>query len=88
MVVTINAELYLISRASFADVKSFSEDLKCDNNPDINIVKVFQPREAASLSNLFECKNCIWERQQEVIITMDEIAAKFGVPVEQLKIKK
>lgn len=88
LVVTINAELYLISRASFADVKSFSEDLKCDSNPDINIVKVFQPREAASLSNLFECKNCIWERQQEVIITMDEIAAKFGVPVEQLKIKK
>lgn len=88
LVVTINAELYLISRASFADVKSFKEDLTCDSNSDINIVKVYQPREAASLSTLFECKNCIWERPKETVLTMQEIADKFGIPVGQLRIKK
>lgn len=32
--------------------------------------------------------NILWEKPKEVVITMDEIAKKFGVPVEQLKIKK
>lgn len=88
LVVTINNELYLISRASFADVKSFNDDLTCSNNPDINIVKIYLPREAASLSALFECKNCIWERQKETVLTIQEIADKFGIPVEQIRIKK
>ena len=88
LVVTINNELYLISRASFADVKSFNDDLTCSNNPDINIVKIYLPREAASLSALFECKNCIWERPKETVLTMQEIADKFGIPVEQIRIKK
>lgn len=88
LVVTINAELYLISRASFADVKSFNEDLTCNSDPKINIVKVYQPREAASLSTLLQCNNCIWVRPKETVLTMQEIADKFGIPVEQLKIKK
>lgn len=88
LVVTINNELYLISRASFADVKSFNDDLTCTSNPDIDIVKIYLPREAASLNTLFECRNCIWERSKEVIVTMDEIAKKFGCDVSQLKIKK
>ena len=88
LVVTINNALYLISRASFADVESFNDDLTCSNNPDINIVKIYLPREAASLSTLFECKNCIWERQKETVLTMQEIADKFGIPVEQIRIKK
>lgn len=88
LVVTINAKLYLISRASFADVKSFNDDLTCSGNSGINIVKIYLPREAASLSALFECKNCIWERPKETVLTMQEIADKFGIPVEQIRIKK
>ena len=88
LVVTINNELYLISRASFADVKSFNDDLTCSNNPDINIVKIYLPKEAASLSTLLQCNNCIWERPKETVLTIQEIADKFGIPVEQLKIKK
>jgi len=30
----------------------------------------------------------IWERKEETILTMKEIANKFGVPVESLKIKQ
>ena len=88
LVVTINAELYLISRALFADLKSFNEDLTCYSNPTMNIIKVYQPKEAAGLSTLLQCNNCIWERPKEVVLTMQEIADKFGIPVEQLKIKK
>lgn len=88
LVVTINAELYLISRASFADVKSFNEDMTCNSDPKLSIAKVYQPKEAASLSTLLQCNNCIWIRPKETVLTMQEIADKFGIPVEQLKIKK
>ena len=83
LVVTINAELYLISRASFAIIKSFNEDLTCNSDPKMNIVKVYQPKEAASLSTLLQCNNCIWKRPKETVLTMQEIADKFGIPVEQ-----
>lgn len=88
LVVTINAELYLISRASFMNIKSYNEDLICNSDPKLNIVKVYQPKEAASLSTLLQCDNCIWARPKEIVLTMQEIADKFGIPVEQLKIKK
>lgn len=88
LVVTINAELFLISRASFAEVRSFNEDLTCNGDPKMNIVKVYQPKGAASLSTLLQCDNCIWERPKEIVLSMQEIADKFGIPVEQLKIKK
>ena len=88
LVVVINNELYLIDTHAFAVVESFNDDLECASNSDINIVKVFQPKEAASLSLLLGCTNCIWERPKETVLTMQEIADKFGIPVEQLKIKK
>ena len=88
LVVTINNELYLIGRSSYADVKSFNEDMTCSGNLGINIVKVYQPKKAANLNSLLDCENCIWERPKEVVLTMQEIADKFGIPVEQLKIKK
>nr|DAX08815.1 MAG TPA: YycC-like protein [Bacteriophage sp.] len=30
----------------------------------------------------------LWEKSKEVVLTMQEIADKLGIPVEQLKIKK
>ena len=30
----------------------------------------------------------LWEKPKEIVLTMDQIAEKFGIPVEQLKIKK
>ena len=88
LVVTINAELYLISKVSFANIKSFNEDLTFDGDPIMNIVKVYQPKVAASLNTLLQCNNCIWARPKETVLTMQEIADKFGIPVEQLKITK
>lgn len=30
----------------------------------------------------------LWEKPKEIVLTMDEIAKKFGYPVDQIKIKK
>ena len=30
----------------------------------------------------------LWEKSKEIELTMDQIAEKFGIPVEKLKIKK
>lgn len=88
LIVTINNKLYLINEHVFAVVESFSEDLTCNSNHIIDIVKVYQPKEASSLNNMLQCNNCIWDRQKETVLTIQEIADKFGIPVEQLKIKK
>lgn len=88
LVVIINNKLYLIGEYRFATLESFDDDLNCSTSPHLNIVKVYQPKEASSFSSLLERNNCVWERITEVTVTMEEIAEKFGINVEQLKIKK
>ena len=39
-------------------------------------------------NNILTEGKLLWEKPKEVIITMDEIAEKFGYPVEAIKIKK
>lgn len=87
LVTTVNDELFLMGENMFAELDKFDEDL-INKAHNLNIMKVFQPKEANSLRTLLECDNCIWERPQETVLTMQEIADKFGIPVEQLKIKK
>lgn len=87
LVTAVNDELFLMGENMFAELDKFNEDL-INEIHHLNIVKVFQPKEAASLNTLLQCDNCIWERPKETVLTMQEIADKFGIPVEQLKIKK
>lgn len=42
----------------------------------------------ALLNTLNDNLTLIWEKPRETELTMQEIAAKFGITVEQLKIKK
>lgn len=87
LVVIINNKLYLIGENMYATLESFDDDLNCSINS-LNIVKIYQPVTASNFSSLLKCTNCIWERITEVTVTMEEIAEKFGINVEQLKIKK
>ena len=87
LVTTINDKLFLMGEDMFAELHTFNEDLT-NRDSGLNIVKVFQPKEARDLKTLLNCNNCIWERPKETVLTMQEIADKFGIPVEQLKIKK
>ena len=88
LVTAINNELFLMGEHAYCGLENFNDDLTCSDNPDITIVKVFRPKEASSFGTLLECKRCIWKRQKETVLTMQEIANKFGIPVEQLKIKQ
>ena len=87
LVTAVNDELFLMGENMFAELDKFNEDL-INEIHHLNIVKVFQPKEAASLNTLLQCDNCIWERPKETVLTMQEIADKFGIPVEQIRIKK
>ena len=55
------------------------------------IVKVYQIDSPGALHDVY-IQNChltlVWERKEEVELTMQEIADKFGIDVNQLKIKK
>lgn len=87
LVVEINGELSLISNGMFAELNNFNNDLTYDRNPHINIVAVYKTK-PSSLSTMLETTDLIWKRPEEVTLTMQEIADKFGIPVEQLKIVK
>ena len=87
LVVEINGELSLISNGMFAELNNFNKDLTYDRNPHINIVAVYKT-EPDSLSRMLQTTDLIWKRPEEVTLTMQEIADKFGIQVEQLKIKK
>lgn len=55
------------------------------------IYKVYKIKNKTYLNNLLNYNSdleLIWEKPIEVELTMQEIADKFGIPVEQLKIKK
>ena len=88
LVVDINSELNLIANNSFAMLKDFNNDLTCNNHSDLSIVAVYTPEIIESLSTMLRAKNLVWKRPEEVTLTMQEIADKFGIPVEQLKIVK
>jgi hypothetical protein len=72
----------------FSELRMFNDDLTNKGSSGINIVKIFQPIEARSLSALLECDNCIWERPKEIVLTLQEIADKFGLKPEQIRIKE
>lgn len=58
---------------------------------ELEIYKVYKIKGKTYLENLLTNPNMlelIWEKPIEVELTMQEIADKFGIPVEQLKIKK
>lgn len=87
LVVEIDSKLLLISNGMFAELSNFNNDLTYDNHSNINIVAVYKTK-PHSLSTMLRTTDLIWKRPEEVTLTMQEIADKFGIPVEQLKIAK
>lgn len=52
-----------------------------------NIVKIGYPKNYNNQGNT-TFGTVIWEKSQDIVLTMDEIAEKFGVDVKNLKIQK
>lgn len=89
LVIEFNDELVLLGNNNWGDLKGYSEDLECPVNEDFTIDKVYKPWCMLGLNSMLEDTHpCIWYRSKSVELTIEEIAEKFGINVEQLKIKK
>jgi hypothetical protein len=89
LVIEFNDELFLLSNDNWADLKYHNSNLECSIAEDFTINKIYQPKVVLGLDILLNSVlPCIWERPKSVELTMEEIAEKFGINVEQLKIKK
>lgn len=87
LITDIRGELILISEDGFQPLSEYNEDLTIKDLPDITINKIGLSC-PSSLKGMFFNATIIWERPKEVELTMDEIAEKFNISVEQLRIKK
>lgn len=89
LVIEFNNQLALLGNDNWGDLELISEDLEFLANEDFTINKVYNPGYMQGLNSMLESSHpCIWERPKSVELTMEDIAEKFGINVEQLKIKK
>lgn len=88
LVTEIEGILFLISEDGFQPLEDYNEDLTIDNE-DININKIGFLKLKSNLRNMLRNVDFIWERPNPVVeVTFEEIAKKFGISVEQLRIKE
>lgn len=86
-VIEFRDKLVLLGEDIWADLACHDSDLECLYAKEFTINKVYAPLYMLGLVSLLKDEHpCIWERSVE--LTMEEIAEKFGINVEQLKIKK
>lgn len=73
-----------------SEINNFKSTLINFTN-ELEIYRIYKIKNKTYLNCLLNYNNdleLIWEKPKEVELTMQEIADKFGIPVEQLKIKK
>lgn len=88
LVIEFNNKLALLGDVGWDNLTNHTSDLECVITKNCTINKVYKPQDIRGLSFLLKIEHpCIWERKS-VELTMEEIAEKFGINVEQLKIKK
>lgn len=80
----------LIFNTSFDPLKNYKEDLTSRTVPELDIIKVYKQSDfwGAGLSGGIQYEELLWKREEPLEVTMQEIADKFGVSVEQLRIKE
>ena len=92
LVISVNNEVLFSDTNGYMRLKDYDDDLLVINSDSDkwDIDKIFKVTVESSISTMLNSSflKLLWERQKEVELTMDEIAEKFGIPVEQLKIKK
>lgn len=80
----------LAGNCMWTEFEDFNNDLTCKNDKGCDIFKVFKPQGRAFLGVLEDkYLELIWEREPEIKeLTMQQIADKFDIPVDQLRIKE
>lgn len=94
LVISVNDEILFSDNVGFMRLTDYDDNLLViDRHSDSgkwDIDKVFKVTMGCSIDTMLNGSflKLLWERQKEVELTMDEIAEKFGIPVNNLKIKK
>lgn len=84
----VSKEDLFVSRAGFMRVKDYNNHLVCTSNECFSIVAIYDPLPGGGFEGI-ERKDLtkIWDNGK-IEITMSEIAAKFGYPVDRIAIVK
>ena len=80
----------LSNENSFSPINNYDDDLKHKTDSNSDIIKIYKT-DGYIWNDLFKCYNLtpIWERPLETIeLTIEEIAEKYGLKLEQIKIIK
>ena len=94
LVISVNNEVLFSDSNGYMRLEDYNDDLlvinRHDDSDKWDIDKIFKVTMGCSIDAMLKgyFLKLLWERQQEVELTLDEIAEKFGIPVENLKIKK
>lgn len=78
--------------SGWRSLNDYTEDLAdSDDDKDYDIMKVYVAINYCDTLYLLDSKCCkcrvVWERKEIKEVTLEQIAEKFGVPVDQLRIK-
>lgn len=87
---TIDGRLIGTNETGFTDLKNYDTDMTCWEFATYDIMKVYNKPKRNR--RFYTCdttnRDLLFERKEPKELTMQEIADKFGIPVDQLKIKK
>lgn len=90
LVLKANENLFLAGIHSICSLNDFDNNLVYVNDSMLTINKIYTIKDTSSIDNILNgCDlELIWERPQTVELTLQEIAEKFNVPVETIRIKE
>lgn len=87
---TIDGRLIGTNETGFTDLKNYDTDMTCWEFAPYDIMKVYNKPERNR--RFYTCdttnRDLLFQRKEPKELTMQEIADKFGIPVDQLKIRK
>jgi hypothetical protein len=79
------------NNSAWCPLTAIENDLTYKGIPNSDIVKIYSPDNNRAIGSVDIHKGCftlVWERSETIELTIDDIAKKFGVPVNTIKIKK
>lgn len=79
----------LMGNIVWKNFDNYRDDLCHNLHKQLDIVAVYEPHHKREMNLLYwNDQKCIWRRSEVTEVTLAEIAEKFGVAVENIKIKE
>lgn len=82
--------LFLAGLNIYCSLEPYNDNLCCEKCPAFTINKVYENNGQVELNYILKSSQLklVWERPQTVELSLQEIAEKFNVPVEVIRIKE